>query len=127
MARDSLMSHMIYLVTPLERCMLQIEKIIAYKSSQLAEGKFLRMFGRHGGGRGELFCPISITLDTSDIVYVGNYDHRVSVFTSDGHFITSFGKKGVGPGEFDYPYGLAVDASGVVYVCDRGNNRIQAF
>ncbi len=92
-----------------------------------AEGKFLRMFGRRGHGRGELFCPISITLDTSDRVYVGDSNHRLSLFTSDGHFISSFGRLGSGPGEFNFPGGLAVDASGVVYVCDTINHQIQLF
>ncbi len=89
-----------------------------------AEGKFLRMFGRVGGGRGELADPISITIYTSDRVYVGDFNHHISVFTSNGHFITSFGQKGKRPGEFDSSFGLAVDASGVVYVCDTENHRI---
>ncbi len=85
-----------------------------------AEGKFLRMFGRHGHGRGELNWPFSITIDTSDRIYVGDLNHRISVFTSEGHFITSFGgNKGEGPGEFKCPRGLA---SGVVFVCDSYNN-----
>ncbi len=85
------------------------------------------MFGRHGKGRGELDHPISITIDTSDRVFVGDCNHHISVFTSEGQFITSFGREGEGPGEFKYPRGLAVDISGVVYVCDGDNNRIQLF
>ncbi len=82
------------------------------------------MFGRYGDGREELYHPISIAIDTSDRVYVGNYNHHISVFTSDGQFLTSFGK---GPRELKYPTGLAVDVSGVVYLCDRGNDRILLF
>ncbi len=92
-----------------------------------AEGNFLRMFDRRGEGRGELDRPISITIDTSDRVYVGDYNHRISVFTSEGQFLTSFGQKREGPGEFKYPHGLAVDVSGVVCVSDRYNNSIQLF
>ncbi len=87
-----------------------------------ADGKFLRMFGR-----GKLYLPISIAVDTSDRVYVGDYNHHISVFTSEGQFLTLFGNMGEGPGEFRYPRGLAVDVSGVVYVCDGDNNRIQLF
>ncbi len=58
------------------------------------------MFGGHGEGRGELNLPISITIDTSDRVYAGDWNHRISVFTSEGQFLTSFGQKGEGPGEF---------------------------
>ena len=65
-----------------------------------AGGKFLRMFGRKGAGRG----PEGIAVDASDLVYVTEYcNHRVSVFTSEGRFVTSFGRKGSGPGEFGHP------------------------
>ncbi len=92
-----------------------------------AEGKFLRMFGRCGEGRGELDRPISITIDTSDKVYVGELNDRISIFTSEGQFLTSFDRKGEGPEEFKDPRGLAVDVSGVVHVCDHDNDRIQLF
>ncbi len=75
----------------------------------------------------ELDRPISITIDTSDRVYVGDWNHHISVFTSEGQFLTSFGQKGKRPGEFKYPRGLAVDVSGVVYVCDCFRNFIQLF
>ena len=94
-----------------------------------AEGnsKFLRMFGRRGQGRGELVEPISVSIDTSDTVYVSEYGNdRVSVFTLEGQFVTSIGSKGVGPGQFKYPHGLAVDSSGVLYVCD-DNKHVQLF
>jgi len=85
-----------------------------------AEGKFLRMFGRWGHGRGELFFPVGVGVDTSDLVYVSELgNHRVSIFTSEGQFVTIFGKMGPGPGELYHPCGLAVDNSGVVFVCDK--------
>ncbi len=86
-----------------------------------AEGKFLRMFGRHGERRGELDYPNSIAIDNSDRVYVGDWNHRISLFTSEGQFLTSFGRKGEGPQEFQYSRGLVVDVSGVVYVCAYNN------
>ncbi len=75
----------------------------------------------------KMLLPISITIDTSDRVYVGDCNHHISVFTSEGQFLTSFGRRGAEPGEFEYPRGLAVDIGGVVYACDRDNNRIQLF
>ena len=47
-----------------------------------AEGKFLRMFGRRGEGRG---MPFGVAIDSSDRVYVSDYlDDLVSVFTLEG-------------------------------------------
>ena len=89
-----------------------------------AKGKFIRLFGRHGQGRGELARPRYVAVDTSGMVYVSEVDnHRISVFTTEGQFVISFGLRGVGPGEFDSPQGLAVDA----YVSDGENHRIQVF
>ena len=88
----------------------------------------MRMFGRHGQGKGELCMPRYFAVNTSGMLYVSEEDnHCVSVFTTEGQFVTSFGKKGAGPGEFNCPQGLAVDNNGVVYVCDYMNWRIQAF
>ena len=59
-----------------------------------AEGKFLRMFGRRGQGKGELDWPISIAVHDG-LLYVGEgVNGRVSVFTLEGQFVTSFGSKG---------------------------------
>ena len=93
-----------------------------------AEGKLLRILGRCGDGRGELFYPEDVAIDVNDLVYVTEWcNDRVSVFTSEGAFMTSFGSSGKGPGQFSQPRGVAVDNSGVVYVCDHGNDRVQMF
>ena len=85
------------------------------KSTVLQEGKFLRMFGRRGHGRGKLDWPSAIDVDTNNLVYVSEYyNHRVSVFTPEGLFVVSFGAKG----QIYCSCGLAVDDSGIVYVCD---------
>ncbi len=60
---------------------------------------------------------MSITIDISDRVYVGDLNDRISVSTSEGQFLTSFGQEGVGPGEFKCPLGLAVDVSARSGVC----------
>ena len=78
---------------------------------------------RHGEGRRELDCPISITIDISDRVYVGDCNHCISVFTSECRFLTSFGRD---QESLIIPRELAVDVNGVgvVYVCEHDNNRI---
>ena len=89
-----------------------------------AEGVLLRMFGR---GLEELQSPRFIAIDDLGMIYVGNWNGRISVFTSDGQFVVSFGNEGEQPGEFNRPNGLAVDSCGVLYVCDTDNERIQLF
>ena len=91
-----------------------------------ADGKFLKMFGRCGQGKGELYTPMRIAIDTSGLVYVSERgNNRVSVFTLEGQCVHSFGMKG--PAHDGFPYGLAVDDSGVVYVCGHGHNYVQVF
>ena len=64
-----------------------------------AEGKFLRVFGRHGEGKRRLDWPFGVAIDSSDMVYVSDHlNYRVVVLTSEGHFVMTFGRKGEGPG-----------------------------
>ena len=85
----------------------------------------MRQFGKKGKGEGELNEPVSIAIDSYNVVYVGEWKNNgISIFSTDGEFIKSFGRGGKGPVEFD---GLAVDKKGTLYVSDNGNNRIQIF
>lgn len=93
-----------------------------------AEGKFVRMFGKHGNDRGNLDCPFGVAVDAGGLVYVTEAaNNRVSVFNPRGQFVTMFGCKGEEPGEFMSPNGIRVDSCGVIYVCDSENNRVQMF
>jgi tripartite motif-containing protein 2/3/tripartite motif-containing protein 71 len=84
-------------------------------------GEFLRMFGGHGRGFGELYCPVGVAVDSNDMVYVSeNGSNRVSVFTSTGQYVTC-------GGDLNRPRGLTADQYGLVYVCDAGNSRLQIF
>ena len=61
-----------------------------------AEGTFLKIFGRRSQGRGELNWPCGVAIDSNNLAYVSEGNHRVSVFTSEGRFVVSFGKRGQG-------------------------------
>ena len=104
------------------------------------DGVYLRQFGKEGEeeseeegeeegkGEGELNKPVSIAIDSGNVVYVGERGNdRISIFSTDGEFIKSFGRKGKGPVEFDRPFGLTVDKNGTLYVSEYGNHRIQIF
>jgi DNA-binding beta-propeller fold protein YncE len=103
-----------------------------------AAGRFIRMWGRHGGdgtrgkGKGEFDQPRAVEVDPFGNVWVADHENkRVQKFTHDGKFLASFGKDGgrggVGsrPGEFNSPRGFSMDAAGNVYVADDANHRIQ--
>ena len=79
------------------------------------KGQFLRQFGNRGKGDGELDCPMGISIDSDNTVYViegGN--HRVSVFTCEGEFLKSFGSQGDGPGQFTNPFRITLDKNGII-------------
>ena len=88
----------------------------------------MRQLGKKGKGEGELDYPVSVAVDSHNLVYVGEYgNNRVSIISTDGEFIKSFGSKGNGCGQFKAPYGIVLDRNGTVHVCDTDNNRIQIF
>ena len=79
-----------------------------------AEGTFLRKFGQHGQGDGQLNFPSSVAIDSENTVYVTE-------------FLASFGTEGNKPGQFKHPYGMTVDNSGMIYVSELRNQRISIF
>ena len=90
------------------------------------DGKYVRQFGKKGEGEGEFGRPVSIAIDSHNLVYVGELENdRISIFSTDGDFINSFGSRGIGPVQFNGPYGIAVDPNGTVHINDMWNNRIQ--
>ncbi|CAI8055041.1 E3 ubiquitin-protein ligase TRIM71 [Geodia barretti] len=58
------------------------------------DGVYLRQFGKKGEGEGELNEPVSIAIDSGNVVYVGELgNNRISIFSTDGEFIKSFGRR----------------------------------
>jgi DNA-binding beta-propeller fold protein YncE len=82
------------------------------------EGKFLRMFGTKGSGRGQFLRAhgLEFSPDFSKLYIVDVDNNRVSVFEPSGKFLFEFGKKGEGPGEFRDAHGLGVAPNGDVVV-----------
>ena len=89
-----------------------------------SDGVYLRQFRNKGSGR-ELNDPLSICVDSDDLVYVGR-TNCVSVITREGEFLKSFGLSGSGPGQSSCPIGIAM-VGGVVYLSDYLTNRVQLF
>jgi DNA-binding beta-propeller fold protein YncE len=97
-------------------------------------GEHVRTWGaayREPGDAGEPFNqPARATLGPAGEMFVadGYGQYRVHRFDPSGELTHSWGKRGTGPGEFGWPVHHALlDPRGRLLVCDRGNNRVQAF
>ena len=85
----------------------------------------------HFGDRitfGKMSYPRGIAV-SQDILFVSNSgSDSISSYYLNGEFIKRIGTNGSRTTEFNNPEGLAYDdVDKVLFVCDKGNNRIQAF
>jgi uncharacterized protein (TIGR03437 family) len=81
-----------------------------------------------------LLNPISVAIDRSSNIYVGEFGGAVRKVTTDGviNRIAGTGVRGYGgdkgpalDAQLNEPYGLLVDSAGNLYIADTGNNRIR--
>ena len=77
---------------------------------------------------GKMSYPRGIAV-SQDILFVSNSgSDSISCYYLNGEFIKRIGTGGSKIAEFKNPEGLAYDeVDRVLYVCDKGNNRVQAF
>ena len=88
---------------------------------------FLRTFGTHGDGPGQLECPRDLDFDTQGNIYVVDWGkQQVLVFSEDGQYLRHFGRQGQGKGELNHPCGLCVSGD-CVYVVEFNNNCVSVF
>ena len=84
--------------------------------------KYIRSFGQHGSGNGQLDYPTGIAVDCDNRLYIRNWNNnRIEVVKSDGTFVRQ-----VGAGHLSQPWGVTVHNKHV-YVTEYGNNRILVF
>ena len=93
-----------------------------------ADGKFLRMFGRHGVLPGDFVRPKGIALDSQGHIYVADAEfNNFQILSSDGSPLLAVGDNGTNPGQFALIAGMAIDKSNRVYVTDQWHGRLQVF
>jgi sugar lactone lactonase YvrE len=82
------------------------------------DGKFLRSFGTHGTGAGQLTEPHAVAVDSQDRIYVADrMGSRVNVYDRDGTFRASWK-------QFGRPSGVWVDKDDMLYVSDSQSNEM---
>jgi hypothetical protein len=88
----------------------------------------LLQFGSLGTDPGQLAFPSRLAADSSDNLYVEEYDNgRISVFSPGGAVLRTFGSEGSGAGQLSGPFGTTVAPDGHVYVVDQLNHRVNEF
>ncbi|MBU8545395.1 MULTISPECIES: NHL repeat-containing protein [Roseomonadaceae] len=88
----------------------------------------LRLGQRNGPGK-PFSHPTGAAIHPNGDIFVsdGYGNSLVHRFSPRGELLVTWGEPGAGPGQFTTPHDLAFGIKGEVIVCDRENNRIQAF
>lgn len=76
------------------------------------DGKFLKQWGTHGAGPGELDVPHTLAIDARGRLFVGDrWNNRVQIYDQDGALLDSWS-------QFGRPSGIFIDKKDQLYVAD---------
>jgi sugar lactone lactonase YvrE len=91
-------------------------------------GAFRYAIGRAGDGKGDLFRPKGIGVDSEGHLYVADgLNGLVQVFDEQGRLLYYFGYAGTAPQPLIAPAGLAIDRNDRIFVVDSTARRLQVF
>ena len=114
---ESFNLHLTWLSTKKAMCMLltMTTRIQVFTP----EGVYLRQFGK----RGQIAPPVSIAIDSQNVVYVSDFSSGpvIKMFTTSGEFIKSFGSFYLGV------TGLAVDKNRTLYISESGADCVHVY
>ena len=83
-----------------------------------------------GSEESQFYKPNSVSIDSTNTVYITNENYRLSVYNSSGQFIKNFGTDVLDShvNQLDSPVGIAIDnTTGALYVCDWGTNSVVVY
>ncbi len=84
--------------------------------------------GMGGAGEGQFNTPSSISIDSSDTVYVGNVSSNIAqMFSTEGAYLGKFGENGSGDGQFTQLVGVATGRAGNVFALDTSLYQVSKF
>lgn len=93
-----------------------------------ADGKFVRVIGKHGTGWGQFDKPKGVAVDSFGNAYVVDSGwSNVQIFNPKGQVLLFFGGRGTYPGLMQNPASLTIDKKNRIYVGDEMNHRINVY
>jgi DNA-binding beta-propeller fold protein YncE len=85
------------------------------------DGKFIKQWGKHGSGPGELEVPHALAFDSRGRLFVGDRaNNRIQIFDQDGNFIAQWK-------QFGRPSGIYIDKNDAIYVTDSESTDKQGY
>jgi DNA-binding beta-propeller fold protein YncE len=83
------------------------------------DGKFIKAWGKRGGGPGEMDTPHSMAIDSRGRLFVADRaNSRIQIFDQEGRFLDQWK-------QFGRPSGVFIDKKDTIYVADSQSNAKQ--
>ena len=76
---------------------------------------------------GSLSFPVHCVQCNEYLIVSDHSEHCIKMMDREGNLQYTFGTQGGGDGELNSPCFLSVTKSGLLMVCDKNNQRMQAF
>jgi sugar lactone lactonase YvrE len=81
-----------------------------------SDGRFIKAWGRKGGGPGEFDLPHALAFDSQGRLFVGDRSNsRIQIFDQEGNFLAEWR-------QFGRPSGIFIDRNDTIYVTDSESN-----
>lgn len=92
-----------------------------------SRGRFVKAWGKDGGGPREFHYPIDLAVGPDGNLYVADtHNRRVQKFSRDGELLAAWGKPGTAPDMMHDITGISV-SDRFVFLTDSGNHRVQVW
>lgn len=85
------------------------------------DGKFIKQWGTHGSGPGQLEAPHTLAMDSKGRLFVGDRgNNRLQIFDQDGALLAVWT-------QFSRPSGMFIDQHDVLYVTDSESRAVDGY
>jgi sugar lactone lactonase YvrE len=85
------------------------------------DGKFIKQWGTHGSGPGQLEAPHTLAIDSNGRLFVGDRgNNRIQIFDQDGALLAVWT-------QFSRPSGICIDRHDILYVTDSESRSVDGY